>query len=469
MERYWRSGTPDCRNVIRVPPFVRASENVARECTPFGQSLSRQDCTMRLSFVSAICSPERPAPYALQASPGRRPIFARSPMSLPCRLESSSDSYTSWGVAPRIVAVWRMVFIRRLSWTDDATDALAPRRGRAGRRGGRGPRRRGRSRADPERAARDVPADRRPSQDRRARRRRARRRARGKLDGRGRPDRRGDRARPASGGPALRTAGLSLARRDLASRRRRPPRPDRRPHRGRRRERPGRLRLRGGRRARDLPAVGCAGRLVRRPRGRRPRAHQRCSGEPRRHRPRRRRGALMATLEVRRHAERSDRGNEKSALSANGRAMAQGLAQARDAYALVVSSPLPRARETALLIAGRLDAADPALLPEMGGAIGDRLYGEMRTLADWRRLLDERDEARHVADEQLAAWTRLASRVGDGERVLAVSHGRLIELPALVLAERLRAPLAGAAFGYCEGVRVEYAKGAATKIAVLRL
>ena len=177
----------------------------------------------------------------------------------------------------------------------------------------------------------------------------------------------------------------------------------------------------------------------------------------------------MATLEVRRHAERSDRGNEKSALSANGRAMAQGLAQARDAYALVVSSPLPRARETALLIAGRLDAADPALLPEMGGAIGDRLYGEMRTLADWRRLLDERDEARHVADEQLAAWTRLASRVGDRERVLAVSHCGIIELPALVLAERLRAPLAGAAFGYCEGVRVEYAKGAATKIAVLRL
>src|SRR5207247_1394245 len=144
------------------------------------------------------------------------------------------------------------------------------------------------------------------------------------------------------------------------------------------------LRLRRGRRARDLPAVGCAGRLVRRPRGRRPRAHQRCSGEPRRHRPRRRRGALMPT-------------------------------------------------------------------------------------PDWRRLRDERDEARHVADEQLAAWTRLASRVGDRERVLAVSHGGIIELPALVLAERLRAPLAGAAFGYCEGVRVEYAKGAATKIAVLRL
>jgi len=177
----------------------------------------------------------------------------------------------------------------------------------------------------------------------------------------------------------------------------------------------------------------------------------------------------MTLLEVRRHAERSDRGNEESALSENGRAMARALAKRSDRYAFVVASPLPRAKETALLIAGRLDTADPALLPEMGGTIGDRLYGEMRTLADWRRLLDERDEARRFADEQLAAWTRLASRVGDRERVLAVSHGGIIELPALVLAERLRTPLTGAVLGYCEGVRVEYAKGAATKIEVLRL
>ena len=174
-------------------------------------------------------------------------------------------------------------------------------------------------------------------------------------------------------------------------------------------------------------------------------------------------------LEIRRHAERADRGDEGSALSPSGRVMAQALAKTVGRYGLVVSSPLPRAKETALLIAGRLDAVDPGLLPEMGGAIGDRLYGEMRTLADWQRLLGERDEARHFADEQLAAWARLAGRADERDRVLAVSHGGIIELPALALAERLRTPLAGAVFGYCEGVRVEYAMGAPTKLDVLRL
>ena len=56
------------------------------------------------------------------------------------------------------------------------------------------------------------------------------------------------------------------------------------------------------------------------------------------------------------------------------------------------------------------------------------------------------------------------SRVGDKDRVLAVSHGGIVDLPAIVLAEKLGAKLDGASFGYGEGVRVTYAKGAPVKI-----
>ena len=177
----------------------------------------------------------------------------------------------------------------------------------------------------------------------------------------------------------------------------------------------------------------------------------------------------MATIEIRRHAERTDRGNEQSALSAAGRAMAQSLAIHVPQFALVLSSPLPRAKETARLIAGRLDAVEPGFLPEMGGVIGDRIFGEMRTLADWAEVLREREDARKFASEQLATWARVAMRVGEKDRVLAVSHGGIIELPALTLAQRLRIPLEGASFGYCEGVAVTYAKGVPTKIGVVRL
>ena len=98
--------------------------------------------------------------------------------------------------------------------------------------------------------------------------------------------------------------------------------------------------------------------------------------------------------------------------------MAEALAKRAPKYALVLSSPLPRAKETALTIAGRLDAIEPGLLPEMGGVIGDRIFGELRTLADWAEVLREREDARTFATEQLATWARIATRVGEKDRIL---------------------------------------------------
>src|SRR2546422_7365867 len=159
----------------------------------------------------------------------------------------------------------------------------------------------------------------------------------------------------------------------------------------------------------------------------------------------------MAVLDVRRHAERTDVRNDQSSLSAAGRAMAEALAKRADAYALVLSSPLPRAKETAQLIARRLDGIDPGLLPEMGGAIGDRIFGELRTLGDWAAVLREREEARTFATEQLGTWARIAARAGEKERVLAVSHGGIIGLPAPAPAQRLPVRPGRPGFGYGGG------------------
>ena len=171
----------------------------------------------------------------------------------------------------------------------------------------------------------------------------------------------------------------------------------------------------------------------------------------------------MSVLEIRRHAERVNLADNQSALSAAGRAMCERLAKDAPKYALVVSSPLPRAKETAERITGRLDGVDAALLPDLGGAAA-KMFGEMRTLADWALLMRTDESARHFAEEQLPAWARIASRVGEKDRVLAVTHGGILDLPAIVIADRLGAKLGGPSFGYGEGVRVTYAKGAAVKI-----
>ena len=175
----------------------------------------------------------------------------------------------------------------------------------------------------------------------------------------------------------------------------------------------------------------------------------------------------MPILDIRRHAQRQNIDDQQSALSTAGHAMCEKLAKAAPRYTLVVASPLPRAKETAERIAGRVDAIEAALLPDLG-SYASSLFGEMKTLADWARLLREHPDGRRFGDEQLPAWARIASRVGEKERVLAVSHGGIVDLPAVLLMERLRVPVAGPSFGYGEGVRVTYANGQVTALEVLR-
>jgi broad specificity phosphatase PhoE len=175
----------------------------------------------------------------------------------------------------------------------------------------------------------------------------------------------------------------------------------------------------------------------------------------------------MPILDIRRHAQRQSIDDQQSALSTAGREMCEKLAKDAPRYTLVVSSPLPRAKETAQRIAGRLDAVEPALLPDLG-SYASSIFGEMKTLADWARLLREHPDAKKFSDEQIPAWARIAARVGEKERVLAVSHGGIIDLPAVLLMEKLRVKVEGASFGYGEGLRVTYAKGQPTAVEVLR-
>jgi broad specificity phosphatase PhoE len=172
-------------------------------------------------------------------------------------------------------------------------------------------------------------------------------------------------------------------------------------------------------------------------------------------------------LDIRRHAQRQNTDDQQSALSTAGREMCERLEKSAPKYALVVSSPLPRAKETAQRIAGRLDAVEPALLPDLGSH-ASKLFGEMATLSDWARLLHDHPDSGKFADEQLPAWARIAARAGEKDRVLAVSHGGIIDLPAVRLMEQLGLAIVGASFGYCDGISVTYAKGKPTALQILR-
>lgn len=167
----------------------------------------------------------------------------------------------------------------------------------------------------------------------------------------------------------------------------------------------------------------------------------------------------MSILEVRRHAERG----LSVPLSERGELTARALSGT--SYALVVSSPLERAKRTAELVGGRLDATEPGLLPDIGGA---GVFGSMPTFADWRALLRADPKARAFANEQLATWARIAARVGPKERVLAISHGGIIELPVVALADELGVEIDGPSFANLEGARITYDTKKRTTLELLR-
>lgn len=170
----------------------------------------------------------------------------------------------------------------------------------------------------------------------------------------------------------------------------------------------------------------------------------------------------MAIVEVRRHAERAGPTEAGSALSAAGRTMAERLARSAPAYAVVAASPLPRAKETAAIIGGRLDLADPALLPDLSQIV------QLRTIEEYAPLLAGGERERVLADEQAGAWLRLGGAAKDGA-ALVITHGGVIELAALNIAKAIGKDLRGDTFSYCEGVRVHYTDGKPTSLEVLRV
>ena len=153
----------------------------------------------------------------------------------------------------------------------------------------------------------------------------------------------------------------------------------------------------------------------------------------------------------------------QTVLTARGEATARALADTT--YALVVASPLERAKRTAELVGGRLDLTEPGLLPDIGGA---GVFGAMATLGEWRDLLRSDPQARAFASEQLSTWARLAARVGPKDRVLAISHGGIIELPIVALADELGVAIEGPSFANLEGARITYDPKKRTKLELLR-
>ncbi|MBI2885933.1 MAG: histidine phosphatase family protein [Chloroflexi bacterium] len=157
----------------------------------------------------------------------------------------------------------------------------------------------------------------------------------------------------------------------------------------------------------------------------------------------------MRYLDIRRHARRTQPGQH---LSQEGVDLARRVGSSSGPYHRVVTSPLPRAIETAIAMGFAADAVDPAL------AEGEQeLFARVEWTAGFGPIATvvRRGGAPGRFARRLAqAWLSIARSLPDEGSALVITHGGFIEAGVAACLPSVDISSWGPSCDYCEGVRL---------------
>jgi broad specificity phosphatase PhoE len=163
----------------------------------------------------------------------------------------------------------------------------------------------------------------------------------------------------------------------------------------------------------------------------------------------------VGILEVRRHSDRKATGG--SQLSQEGIDRARQIGQKMGPFVKVVTSVVPRARETAIAMGFAVDhelvtlTADPGVYDDaarLGGAF---------TFTTFAKVLSEPGPWRDYAHSMAALWRDLMTPIGAGDdAVLFIGHSGEIEAALIACFPGADYATWGNQFGPCEGARLTF-------------
>jgi len=183
----------------------------------------------------------------------------------------------------------------------------------------------------------------------------------------------------------------------------------------------------------------------------------------------------MRTLEVRRHAstKKGEGRGKGSHLSTEGVALARKIGAEIGPFGLVLTSPVPRALETAIAMGfavndqpEALGDLPPAVLEEVGH---HERWAWQQPFVTFARLVRQGGPTTRMGERQRDVWVRALESVPAGGRVLIISHGRIIESGLVTCIPDGDFGAWGASFHHCEGVRMTFAGGRFQGVQLLRL
>jgi broad specificity phosphatase PhoE len=179
----------------------------------------------------------------------------------------------------------------------------------------------------------------------------------------------------------------------------------------------------------------------------------------------------MKTLEIRRHSLRKQ--GAGSQLSQAGVDYARRLGASMGPFAYVVTSVVPRARETAIAMGFAVDQEIVTLASDEGvyaEAQASRWWESSQPLAALAKVVAAKGPTWRYASALVALWRDILTGLPDGAAGLVIAHSGELEIALVACFPNADHATWGAPFGHCEGARLGFDGEPArfTKVELLR-
>ena len=161
----------------------------------------------------------------------------------------------------------------------------------------------------------------------------------------------------------------------------------------------------------------------------------------------------MKYLEHRRHTERSP---PNVHINQKGIDLAKHIAGTTVPFHYVLTSSIPRAVETALVLGYAVNRTDDLLFhykPELLDELGNNSFSAIAKAIDAGRYTFS------YAFDQLNLLKETLNEVSEGETVLVISHGNMVEIGLVAMFPNMDYGKWGKPFSYLEGYRVTFDDG----------
>ena len=183
----------------------------------------------------------------------------------------------------------------------------------------------------------------------------------------------------------------------------------------------------------------------------------------------------MRLIEIRRHSytKKGDGRGKGSHLSPEGVALARRIGGEIGACDLVLTSPVPRALETAIAMGFAVNDHLEALgdlSPAVSAEIGHHeRWAWEEPFVTFAHFVRQGGPTTRMGERQREAWVRALESVPTGARVIIISHGRIIEAGLVTCIPDGDFAAWGPSFRHCEGARITFDQGRFIGVQLLRV